>query len=634
MIGPLVCLALLAADPLATAPDPKDMAAYREAAARAGRDAEAHVKLALWCEQHGLGAERTRHLALAVLTDPTNALARGLLGLISDAGNWKRPEQVAERVRDDAALAATLAEYNELRARTSKTADGQWDLALWCERHGLKAEETAHLAAVVRLDPGRDGAWKRLGYKKHHGRWMTDAQIAEAAAENSAQKQADRRWRNVLEDCRKGLASKGRRAAAEKTLTEIHDPRAVPMVWQLFAARGKAADQLIAAQVLGQIDALAASQALAMLAVRSDSPDVRRRAIETLDDRDPRESVSLLIGQVYTPIKYKIQPIGGPGSQGKLFIEGPRFNVDRTYDVPTIMRSSMHLFDMDNDPAAQRALIRHAQGLGGIDLQGEPALQRELARIQRNIIAMRNAVLMEQALQASDVAMLDRMNTLGHRSNDERVLPALRAITGQNLGEDQNAWMKWWTEQQGYAFSPPPKKTYHQLAPVVDPLTGTFGVHHACFGAGTMVRTLAGSQKIETLQTGDRVLSRDINSGSLSYEPILAIFHNPPNETLRITLDGGDEIVVTPIHRFWKAGKGWTMARELKVGDPIRTVDGVRAITRIGKDGVQPVFNLLVAQHHSYFVGREAALVHDNSLIEPTPNPFDAAPRLAVAGEK
>ena len=46
-----------------------------------------------------------------------------------------------------------------------------------------------------------------------------------------------------------------------------------------------------------------------------------------------------------------------------------------------------------------------------------------------------------------------------------------------------------------------------------------------------------------------------------------------PPPTLRITI-GGESIVATGIHRFWKAGKGWTMARELKAGD--RFADGRR----------------------------------------------------------
>ena len=59
---------------------PDELRTYQEAAAKAGRDPESHIKLALWCEAHGLEAERLRHLGLAVLADPSNALARGLPG--------------------------------------------------------------------------------------------------------------------------------------------------------------------------------------------------------------------------------------------------------------------------------------------------------------------------------------------------------------------------------------------------------------------------------------------------------------------------------------------------------------------------------------------------------------------------
>ena len=57
------------------ATDRTDLEAYKAAAARTGRDPDAHVKLALWCEAHGLSAERTRQLAMAVLRDPSHALA-------------------------------------------------------------------------------------------------------------------------------------------------------------------------------------------------------------------------------------------------------------------------------------------------------------------------------------------------------------------------------------------------------------------------------------------------------------------------------------------------------------------------------------------------------------------------------
>ena len=117
--------------------------------------------------------------------------------------------------------------------------------------------------------------------------------------------------------------------------------------------------------------------------------------------------------------------------------------------------------------------------------------------------------------------------------------------------------------------------------------------------------------------------------GRLSYQPVLAVFHNPPAPTLRVSL-GDESIVATGIHRFWKAGHGWAMARDLKAGDTIRTLGGAARVTAVESDETQPVFNLEVAEGGSFFVGQQGALVHDNSRVHPTPEPFDAAPDLAA----
>lgn len=99
----LICAGLLGANP-------PDRAEYQAAAAMAGKDARAHVKLAVWCEAHGMDAERLKHLAVALALDPQNAAARGLMGLVSYGGRWLPPEKVGETVSGDEALAAKLAE--------------------------------------------------------------------------------------------------------------------------------------------------------------------------------------------------------------------------------------------------------------------------------------------------------------------------------------------------------------------------------------------------------------------------------------------------------------------------------------------------------------------------------------------
>ena len=104
----VLCCGLLAAAPLPAEPEgaAPDLAAYEaayeDARAKVGRDADAHVRLALWCEAHGLHAERLKHLAIAALIEPGHATARGLMGLVAHAGCWKRPEAVADQLKADA----------------------------------------------------------------------------------------------------------------------------------------------------------------------------------------------------------------------------------------------------------------------------------------------------------------------------------------------------------------------------------------------------------------------------------------------------------------------------------------------------------------------------------------------------
>jgi len=222
-----------------TPADPADLSVYDAAKASVGRDPGANVRLALWCEAHGLQAERVKHLALAVLGDPNHATARGLLGLVAYRGQWKRPEAIAEKVKSDEALSSRLAEYNARRARTPETADAHWSLALWCEQNGLDAEASAHFTTVTHLDPSRDAAWKRLGCKKLNGRWIAEAQLTAEKDESEAQKKADKHWKPLLTKYRGMLGSKAKRDEAEKALADVNDPRAVASVWAVFVGESK-----------------------------------------------------------------------------------------------------------------------------------------------------------------------------------------------------------------------------------------------------------------------------------------------------------------------------------------------------------------------------------------------------------
>jgi hypothetical protein len=652
MLGAVIVFSgLLAADPgRSDIPSAEDMAFYQGAQAKAGRDPDAQVRLGLWCEAHGMPVERARHLALAVLADPAHAVARALMGLVADDGIWRRPEEVARRAREDAGLAARLADYNARRARAAKTADAQWRLAQWCEEQGLSAEATAHYTAVTRLDPGRDAAWKKLGYKKHDGRWMTQEQIDGVKADREAQAKADKHWAPLLEKWKSWLRDKSRRADAEAALAGVTDPRAVPAIGKVFGLGG-ANDQIRAAQMLGQIDSPGSSRALATLAVFAASPEVRRTAAETLRRRDPRDFAGFLVGLLRKPIKYEIKPVGGPGSPGALFVEGEKFNQRRIYAPPA--PPSLARFFSDSVPfgpyaqsqyddpwtafsalAYQRAQAAALMGLrspiGTIDVT-TLAVQQDLL-IARNAIEAQVAATSAQQQLAGDVATIETFNNQA-RATNEQATSILRDVTGADKGDDPQAWQVWWADQLGFTAETPsqsPKPTVTTNVPLAYLPSYAPRLHGYCFAAGTPVRTLAGEQPIETIQVGDRVLTQDVETGALGFQPVVALHHNPPHETLRIRL-GDEAIVVTPLHSFWRAGRGWTKARDLKPGDAIRTLGGIARVADVESAGVQPVFNLDVARNRDYFVGHQAALAHDNGFVRTPPNPFDA-PVLANAG--
>jgi Pretoxin HINT domain len=228
---------------------------------------------------------------------------------------------------------------------------------------------------------------------------------------------------------------------------------------------------------------------------------------------------------------------------------------------------------------------------------------------------------------------------------NQRARQVLADSIGADQGPDKLAWEKWLVDLNGYAISaqssydPPtveeqvPIAYQPQAAPViVDQPTAIVVERHSsvcqsCFGSGTLVHTLDGSTEIEKLRAGDLVLTQKPTTGELKYQPILVAYHNPPNSTLRIAL-GDETVVATGIHRFWKAGRGWVMARELKPGDTLRTLGGLAVVKSVEKEKVQPVFNLQVADGESFFVGEAGVLAHDNSLVHPNPSPFDAVPEL------
>jgi tetratricopeptide (TPR) repeat protein len=629
---------------------PSELETYKAAQSKVGHDASAHVRLALWCEAHGLSAERLKHLAKALLTDPKNVAARGLLGLVSYDGRWQRPDDVSKTVQEDPRLKALVQEYLQLRAKTPDTADAQWKLALWCDQNGLKQQAAAHFHQVLRQNPRRELAWKHLGFKKVDGVWIKPELLAHQKLEHEAQKKASAHWKPLLGKWRDGLTSvsKSRRVSAEGELAGVTDPRAVPAVWTTFAL-GAPALQKTAVLVLGQIDSPAASQAIAILAVTSPSAEIRQIATQTLRARDPREFAPLLVGLLRDPIKYDVKDVNGPGAHGELVVKQKEFDVKRRYSplsAPDIgfMPDDTLALDANGLPVIFRYLGQFQSGwreISGKGISNAPPMaganprpryygpsigstfhlpaaisrqaddllptsgperfyataissrQIEIPIGQMILDAQISALVAQQQL-AGDVEAIKAYNA-PLEQNNRRIEQVLSAAVGNDAGTDRASWEKWLVDLLGYAYSAPKypqdKPTIVEQVPIAyepqatppvffDKQLGevvTRAPKHSCFGAGTFVQTLDGMRPIESLRVGDQVLTQNPSTGELKYEPLVTVYHNPPNATLRIAVDR-ETVVATgnpPLLEGWQGvGHGSRSEAGRCAADPGRDLRG------------------------------------------------------------
>lgn len=647
---------------------------------RAGEDparsAAAEIKHALECERVGDESGRRSHLEKALMIDPQNERAWGLVGGVLDQGKWRTPDAVAARFTADPAQHALLNEYDARRRDSVETPDSQFALASWCDSKGLKAQAVAHYLTVLRLDSAREIVWKRLGYKKVGARWAKPEEIAAARHGQDHQRRADRDWAKKLARIRDGLDGHDphKSAKAEEALKQVSDPRAVPMMWSIFM-RGSERAQLAAIKRLSDIDGPAASHCLASLAVLSPRSAIRAAATDALVDRDPRDFVGKMIGLLRQPIDYELRPMNGPGSAAKIIVKQDKNNVEFDYQPPMVDPSQLprfftsqvpfNPFSLNNMLMASAAFdpgsVTFAPSAGGGGMPGMPAggggrnpnsnqisNQNSINQLafqtmgvaaeqdlEIGIAVAQNLAYANRMLQqklANDVQTLEGANAR-IKEIDERALMVLRATTGKDFGVAPATWRKWWAVEQGYlkdldqAAMAAKINTPAGEKPREEPITQTY------FASGTIVRTIVGLRLIDSIQLGDLVLTQDVANGRLAFDPVMAISHHNKSKFQRVILDDKQVLLASRLSRIWKVGAGWTKAADLKPGDRLRVIGGSARVQSVDAPNEVPSLNLDIAGQSTFFAGSRGVLVHDNSLVEPALVRFDD-PAAGEAGGK
>jgi RHS repeat-associated protein len=138
------------------------------------------------------------------------------------------------------------------------------------------------------------------------------------------------------------------------------------------------------------------------------------------------------------------------------------------------------------------------------------------------------------------------------------------------------------------------------------------------FTPDTLVHTKEGPRPIKDIKVGDEVLAYAEWSGEQSYQKVEAVITNEKvYELFAITLENGDVIDATDGHPFNVYGIGWRDAKLLQKGQRLYlsskglvTIKSISSTTKHTR-----VYNLTVANAHTFYVGEEGVLVHNCNKV-------------------
>jgi hypothetical protein len=212
---------------------------------------------------------------------------------------------------------------------------------------------------------------------------------------------------------------------------------------------------------------------------------------------------------------------------------------------------------------------------------------------------------------------LDVRNEETERLNG-RVMAALAAATGAKVPNEPRAWWAWWDHyNELYPLEEKPYVVTIVNDESIEWIPNFRAAYGSCLAAGTRVWTDRGSVPVETVQVGDLALAKDPESGELAYKPVLRTTVRPATSLAKVQADG-TSFTASGGHTFWISGRGWMKVRDVRPEMHFHGATGPVAARSVDPAGGGDVYNLVVADFHTYFVGESMILSHDPTFAQPT----------------
>lgn len=551
-----------------------------------------------------LGVPQLR--AAASAATPDSPLVLAYAGNVRQGKTWQSLDDAMARLSQD----SRMQQYQALREKMGDTFNAHLQLAQWCRKKDLPDQVKVHLLRALDFQPDNETVRQQLGHVRGEGQWLSREQVAQQQALAAAKEEWLPKLRTMQQLLQLGTTTQ--RQQAREQLLQIRDPLAVPALEEVF---GKTeGDALLLLEVLARIDDPQSAQALVRLAVDAEIPAVRYAAIAQLPRLDQYAYVPLLLAQLRGDIVSNV--VLFPVRRGSHYSQRlTRANQD--HDENLIV--NVDVYRVGGNPAANGIF--------------NTALQQRVSEENTRL-----------SLQVNE----ENLKTAGR---NQRVITALKAATGQDLGAKPQSWWNWWRqeselEEQRQRAQVMVQRTsavaIFDQAPWADPkeIPTSFRAssefqserimqRHECFVAGTPVWTARGKLAIEQLRTGELALTQNVQSGQLEFKPVVRPTTRPAMALVKVTI-GSDEFTCTGGHLFWVVEQGWVKARDLKLGMMVHGAQCSATVTSNEAGPTSPTFNLIMADNHNYFVGESRLLTHDNT---PRQSTCLIAPGVSADGE-
>lgn len=610
-------------DPLSLAAAPTAASTSSSASPRAAK----LVEQALAAGIAGNVAERGKLLSQAASADADFAPARWQQGQVKFDGQWRTPAEVAKHVADD----PRWKQYEALRAEAGETPADHLNLAQWCMRKELAAEERYHWANVLLAVPGNEQARQRLGLQEFQGGLYTREQVA---AEKERREQTERdlakfkpKFAGWFRDASSDLKVTRDKALAK--IRAIDDSAAIPALREaavrtLETADGKEHRTEI---VLAMTAALAnmpqhdATLNLLELAVFSSIPEVRQVAAEALKPRPTTDYVPILMAALEAPIEAEIDVVTAPDGMVRM--------------VETV---------------TQQQPLRKVAEVRSTDFEVVGAFGRDV--VKGDTSAVLNRHLQTASSRAGTTqSRVDVANAASEERN-QRIQAVLKITLGAEAApEDVTAWWESWknynelqydssvTDYQAnvnetftHAYERAPRYIEGdmrapegmELAINDNPFPSNgpgaamgAGAMYECFAAGTLVWKQSGPTPIEQIRIGDMVLAQHPTTGELAYRAVIDATVSASAPVVCVKMPQ-EEFVATRGHRFWVEGTGWLMAKELPTTATLHSLAGGLKVESVEPTDQIDCYNLVVDDFHTFVIGKSQILVHDKTCPQPT----------------